>query len=222
MDKNSKAILYMRENKLDKAAKLFDEIIAENPDDPVGYINFGNLLQHIQEFDRAIKFYEKAITLDDNAATAYYGLGGIYYEQSKFEEAQKNYQKAISLGLDEADVYYMLGMTFQQQSQYKLSLPYLQRASELNGNDMEILFQYGLSLAQVNEVDHAKAIFQNVIKQDEQHSDAHYNLGVIALYQDDPKTSLHHFNAALAVQPDHLLAANGKKKVEEFLKENDR
>ncbi|MDY0396832.1 tetratricopeptide repeat protein [Virgibacillus halophilus] len=137
------------------------------------------------------------------------------------KKLKKSFQKAIDLGLNEADVFYMLGMTFQKQSQYKLSLPYLQRASELDEDDEEILFQYGLSLAQVDEINMAKAVFHQVIDLNDQHSDAHYNLGVIALYQEEPEVSLNHFNAALAAQPDHLLAVNGKKKVEEFLEKYD-
>ena len=81
MDKNQLAIQYMEQGKMEEAAKIFGEMIEENPKDPIGYINFGNVLASMNDTERAIKFFERAIELDPQAATAYYGLGGIYYDQ---------------------------------------------------------------------------------------------------------------------------------------------
>ncbi|WP_042223369.1 tetratricopeptide repeat protein [Oceanobacillus manasiensis] len=219
MDKNKQAIAHMQENKFEEAAALFTEVIEEKPNDPVGYINFGNLLLHVNDQERAQRFFEKAIELDEQAATAYYGLGNLYVEQANYGKAQVNYQKAIELGLEEADVYYMLGMTFLQQEHDKLALPYLLRASELAPEDEEILFQYGLALAQSDHISDAGSVFGKVIRLNGAHSDAHYNLGVIALFEDKINKGLEHFERALEAQPDHVLAQNGKKNAEQLLSE---
>ena len=216
MDKNKKAITLMKENQFEEAAALFSEVIEEEPNNPLGFINFGNLLLHVKDYNRAQRFFERAIEIDSNAATAYYGLGNLYFEESIYPRAQENFQKAIELGLEEGDVYYMLGMTLQKQEQFKLSLPYLLRATELAEKDEEILFQYGLSLAQSDNIIDAKTVFEKVLGINSEHSDAHYNLGVIALFHDDSHTALMHFEEALRSQPDHLLAANGKKNVEKL------
>lgn len=72
-----------------KPAKVFNEAIEENPNEPVAYINFGNVLTAVGETDKAVKFYRKAIELDENAAAAYYSLGNLYYESdSKLVEAE--------------------------------------------------------------------------------------------------------------------------------------
>lgn len=114
----------------------------------------------------------------------------------------------------------MLGLSFMNQEQFKLSLPYLLRASELNHEDDDILFQYGLALAQSNILNDAKQVFLDVLKLNPNHSDAYYNLGVIELFNENMEDALNCFNKALGIQPDHLLAANGKKNVESLLKEN--
>ena len=93
MEKNREAIRMMQEKKYEEAAKLFNEIIEENPNDPLGYINFGNLLVELQENERAERFFLKAIELDENAATAYYGLGNLYFEQNQFEQLQKIFSR---------------------------------------------------------------------------------------------------------------------------------
>ncbi len=220
MEKNRQAILFMKERKYEEAAKLFNEIIEEYPKDPIGYINFGNLLRDINELESAKRFYLKAIELDAKAATAYYGLGSLYFEKENYQKAQSYFLQTVEHGLEEADVYYLLGLSLQNQEQFKLALPYLLRATELAPGDVSYLFQYGLSLAQSNAIMEAKTIFTKVVTLDEEHSDAYYNLGVIAAFEDQPETALKHFNQALALHPEHYLAANGKKQIEKFLEEN--
>ena len=53
-----------------------------------------------------------------------------------------------------------------------------------------------------------------------EHADAYYNLGVaFAGYQDDVDAALTYFEKALDVQPDHMLAAHGKKLMEQMKEE---
>ncbi|HEU0228409.1 MAG TPA: tetratricopeptide repeat protein, partial [Arachidicoccus soli] len=65
LNKQKQAIEFMREKKFEEAAKLFIEIIDENPEDPIGYINFGNVLELMHQHDKAERFYLKAIELDE-------------------------------------------------------------------------------------------------------------------------------------------------------------
>src|SRR5690625_1294103 len=94
MDKNKEAIKRMQEQDYEQAGKLFTEIIEEQPDDPLGYINFGNLLLHIDDLERAERFFIKAIELDEKVATAYYGLGNLYYEQESYQQAVENFERS--------------------------------------------------------------------------------------------------------------------------------
>lgn len=218
MENQQKAIQLMKERKFDEAANLFNAYIEENPKDPVGYVNFGNLLMHMREYDRALRFYEKAIQLDEKTATAHYGIGNVLFDQEKYSDAQHHYQNALTHKLDVSDVHFMLGLSLQYQELHTLALPYLLRAVELEP-DEEKEFQYGLALANEQMLDEAREMFDNVLQRNNQHSDAHYNLGVIALYNQDTDKSMYHFDEALKYQPDHLLAANGKKQLQSFLDE---
>lgn len=51
----------MKERKFEEAAKLFNEVIEQNPKDAVGYINFANLLMQVNENDRALRFWKKRL-----------------------------------------------------------------------------------------------------------------------------------------------------------------
>lgn len=214
---NQEAIHLMKEKKYEQAVQTLTGVIEKNPQDPIGYINFGNLLIHMNDLNRALVFFEKAIELDPQSATAYYGLGNLYYEQKNYEQAIENFQEAIALGLDISDVYFMLGMSLANRNHQMLAIPYLLRAIELDPNDEEKLFQYGLSLAKAEYLNDAKEIFEQVIALNNKHSDAHYNLGILSLYHDKHSDALAHFKTALQFEPHHILAANGKTQVEKML-----
>ncbi|HHQ0971613.1 TPA: tetratricopeptide repeat protein, partial [Listeria innocua] len=51
----------MQEGNLEEAVKLFTEVIEEHPSDPVGYINFGNVLLSMDDFERAELFFKRAL-----------------------------------------------------------------------------------------------------------------------------------------------------------------
>lgn len=67
MDKNQLGVQYMQEGNLEEAAKAFNEAIQENPNDPVAYINFGNVLSAVGDDEKALNFYQKSIEIDENS-----------------------------------------------------------------------------------------------------------------------------------------------------------
>ena len=78
----------MQEGKYEEAVKIFSEAIEENPNEPVAYINFGNVLTAVGETAKAENFYKKALELDKEAGAAYYSLGNLYFELDKLIEAK--------------------------------------------------------------------------------------------------------------------------------------
>ena len=214
MDKNQIGIEFMKEGKWEEAAKAFAEAIDAQPEIPVAYINFGNVLTAVGDTERAMNFYDKAISLDENATAAYYSKGSVYYDNQNFEDARKMFELAMKKGLDNGDNFFMLGMTLVQMGSNKLALPYLQRSTELLENDAEAHFQHGLCLAREGFIDEAINALELAISLDSQHADAIYNLGVAYGYKENGDKALEMFNRALEIQPDHLLAGHGKKLIE--------
>ena len=61
---------------------------------------------------------------------------------------------------------------------------------------------------------------QEVLNRNPKHADALYNLGVAhAVHFGDAEKALECFTKALEEQSDHMLAANGKKTMEQILNE---
>ncbi|MDM5334620.1 tetratricopeptide repeat protein [Ureibacillus composti] len=207
MDFNEIGIKAFQEKRYEDAAKAFTEAIENNPDEAIGYINFGNLLAVMNDEERAERFFQKAITIDETAATAYYGLANLYYNAERFIEAAKLYQKSIDHGIEGADAYYMLAKSFEREEKVKLALPYMQRAAELAPDDLQIRLSYGILLCSLEMFDLAKVELEYVLEKDEKNADAHYNLGVLyAVSTEQSDQALHHLKEAYTLQPEFTQA----------------
>ena len=207
MEYNELGIKALQEGAFEKAIEAFMKAAEEEPDNPVGYINLGNVFASAGDTERAERFFQKAISLDENAGSALYGLGNLYFTSDRFEEAAKLYEKAIRTGLDEADAYFMLGKSLKQSDKSKLALPYLQRAAELAPNDIEIRLAYGILLAELELFEEAGKELTLIIERDEENADAHYNLGVLYAVSTDRKDdALYHLEKAFTLEPEHTQA----------------
>lgn len=195
----------LQENKKEEALQYIFQAIEDDPTNDVHYINAGNLLFEQQMHQEAERFFRKALECNPDAATAYFSLGNLYYATSHYEHAEEMLKKAIELKLEDQDVYYLLGMTYVKRKLPLFALPFLQRAHEL-GTDIDITFQYGLTLAQVNYLQEAEKILQQVVAQDEAHVDALYNLGILYIHLDDLAAGKQYLEKTLAIQPEHSLA----------------
>lgn len=203
MDYNKIGIKAFQEKRYEDAAKAFTEAIESNPDDAIGYVNFGNLLAVMNDVERAERFFQKAIAVDEATATAYYGLANLYYNVERYIEAAKLYQKAIEHGIEGADAYYMLAKSFEREEKVKLALPYMQRAAELAPEDLQIRLSYGILLCTLEIFDVAKNELQFVLERDEKNADAHYNLGVLyAVSTEQKEDALYHLKQAYTLQPE--------------------
>ncbi|MFC4618108.1 tetratricopeptide repeat protein [Camelliibacillus cellulosilyticus] len=208
---NDDGLEYMKAKDYEKAANAFNQAIEADPQDPVGFTNFGNLLIAIHESERALAFFDKAITLDENYGAAYYGYGNALYELERYEQAIDRFGQAEKCGITGADLHFMIGMAYTHLDRQMMALVHLQRAVELNEGDISARFQYALCLAKLGQVDLSVQQLNIVLDMDPKHADAYYNLGVALTYREAYQEAEACFKKALEIQKDHLLAANGLK-----------
>lgn len=209
LDLNEQGILAFKEKRYEDAAQFFTQAIEDEPENPVGFINFGNLLATLNDTERAERFFQKAITVDGKSATAYYGLANLYYNAERFTEAAKLYEQSIQHGIEGADAYYMLAKCFEREEKFKLALPYMQRAAELAPQDIQIRLAFGILLCSLEMFDEGQKELQYVIDEEWNNADAHYNLGVLyAVSSQDTEKAMYHLKQAFTLQPEFEQARN--------------
>jgi len=204
---NEKAIQALEAGNFEKAVAEFIRAAEEAPDDPVGYVNVGNVFASVGDAEKAEPFFQKALVLDPHMGTAFYGLANLYFNQERYDEAATLYEKSIQAGVKEADAYYMLGKSLERTEKGKLALPYMQRAMELAPDDLEIRLSYGIVLANEGIYELAEHEFQTILEADDTNADAHFNLGFLyAVSTEDRESALHHLKQAFTIDPEQVQA----------------
>ncbi|MEH7109522.1 MULTISPECIES: tetratricopeptide repeat protein [Bacillaceae] len=216
MDKNQLGVKYMQEGNLEEAAKAFYEAINENGQDPIAYINFGNVLSALGDNDKALQFFQKAIEIDENAAAAYYSAGNLYYSNGQFSQAKDMFESAMKKGLESSDNFFLLGMSLMKLGQQKLAIPFLQRSVELNGDDLEARFEFGMCLLQNEYIEEAIAQFEECLMIDENYANACYFLGLSSAFKGNEGKALEMLEKGLRLDPEHLMALQATTLIEKL------
>lgn len=90
---------------LRKAIRNLDELIHIGSDDPILYINRGNLHFYMGNYERAISDYSKFIQIYPDSAKAYFERGDAHFCKGEYDKAISDYNKAIKIDPVYAEVY---------------------------------------------------------------------------------------------------------------------
>ncbi len=90
-------------NRKKEAEKVINEAILLNPNEPLAYINLGNLMDELGKRTEAGGAYRKAISLDPRNVQAHYNLGLLFSESGKVKAANREFAKAIELDPADSD-----------------------------------------------------------------------------------------------------------------------
>lgn len=87
----------MKDNKVDKASEIFNEMLKTNPKLAEPHYFLGNIAAFRKDYKQAINEFETALKLNPYYTFSYNSLGNLYYEMKDFENAEKAWQKVIEL-----------------------------------------------------------------------------------------------------------------------------
>lgn len=93
-------LLFLRRENFDTAASHFFSAIELRPNDPMGYINLGNVYYLQGRFEKALEGYRKAAQIDDNDEVGQYNLAQAYIKTLLLAESSTALKKASALGID--------------------------------------------------------------------------------------------------------------------------
>ncbi|NQT07283.1 MAG: tetratricopeptide repeat protein, partial [Candidatus Omnitrophica bacterium] len=96
-------VSYLNKGDLNKAIKVFTEIITPYPNYAAAYLNRGVAYARLKDFDMAIKDFDKAIGLNPSYVQGYVNRGIAYMEKGKYAKAIKDLTKALELDPNDED-----------------------------------------------------------------------------------------------------------------------
>jgi tetratricopeptide (TPR) repeat protein len=89
-------IKLFKENRLDEALKIFQELLEKNSKDHTLYRNIAVIYHNKKSYQKALEFYQKSLKLSPDPET-YFQLGKLFEAVKNYKLATIAYQKAIEL-----------------------------------------------------------------------------------------------------------------------------
>jgi tetratricopeptide (TPR) repeat protein len=137
--------------KPESALAAFQGAIYLDPNYPITYNNFGNLLAGVKKFPEAKKLLETSTQLDPQFALAFMNLGNIALYEDQVDKAFSLYEKARKLDPKYPMTYSNLAVVYLQKKKYDLAVKFAKEALRMDPKNP--MFQHNLDLATAAEND---------------------------------------------------------------------
>lgn len=199
----------MYEGNYDKAIDILQAYTSRSPDDSDGHLNLGKAYKMNKEYTSALDSLNKAMLLDS---------GNIEIQKVLFEVLQ-----IINTVKDEAKDYIQLGLRYIKQNEHNKAFEALKNALQLSNNNPEIekivgeltdkIIKEKKSLnsdtcSAVENINESINKYQQLVKENPEDIDAHYNLGVLYAKQLKYDEAMESLKIVIGIEQNHSKAQN--------------
>lgn len=162
-------------------------------------------------YREAVKHLEGVVAKHPSHLRARYLLGLAYRHVGKRDEASETFDQFYfdyeSRKLDDRNPEHLmyLGQSGRYTEQYQLGNEAFREAVALDPLLLEANVEWGYMFLEKYHAGHAEESFDEVLKTDPRHPDAHAGMAIVRIEQSyDVAAARHHIDQALAVNPRHL------------------
>jgi tetratricopeptide (TPR) repeat protein len=178
MLERAKAALIARDYSL--AAKIYKNLILEEPENVDYKMQLGNLYVKAGKDDQALTLFKQVEKVDNENLDALIAISGIYRRQKKFEESVAFLEQALVICEENprtrAKISYNLGFTYRQMGNYDEAIKCFEEVVEDNPSD--VLANNHLGAIYAFKGNHTKAIeaYNRGLKYDANHPILQFNI----------------------------------------------
>lgn len=113
--------LYIQQNKIPEAIKLYDEVLRRDPGNEGVYLRLGLLYGHQEEFEKAEKVFRQLLEKNGNSYFAQLSLARLLKQTEQFQEAGQEYEKALALNWSK-ELAYEIGHFYASRKKHAEAL----------------------------------------------------------------------------------------------------
>jgi Tfp pilus assembly protein PilF len=154
------------EKKYEEACKIYEGLIAKNPEATIIYKNVGNCRFELQQYDLAEAAYQKVLEKEPGNADILLSIGNCYANRDQADKAMEWYNKIEFEKISDPTVLYNIGTSFTKQSKYEDALKYYKRSIEVQKDFLDGLYQLGLTYLALGRNPEAIGPFEDYLKID--------------------------------------------------------
>jgi tetratricopeptide (TPR) repeat protein len=181
------AFTYLRQQQLEKAQKIFAELLQRHGESPQIHIMFGAAYRETEYANQAVAEFKRAVALNADYPRLRYYMALAYLSQERSNAiplALAELAEEIRRHPDEYSAHYLAGLINVQERKLQEALPYLEKAASLEPTNPDAPLYLGQALYLLDRTDQAVPLLQKSValtkdpsRNQYQIAKAHYLLG---------------------------------------------
>lgn len=190
--------------KLEEAKTLYQQLLAEDPEQLEVLHALAVLYAQSKQYDQALSTLDKAIDIDSSSAPLYNSKGNVYLRRQQYDEAISQYQQAIQHDAHYAIAYNNLGKTYYSKNQLDKAREHYEYAIQLMDQYSDAHFNLGILLAKLGENKQAIEHLKKTLTINPQRAAAYGQLAEVYLNEDDYSGAIENYQKRLDFEPEHI------------------
>jgi len=179
--------IHYQESDLDKALKLVEEVLKENPEDVRAHALKGDMLAVRRDFAGAIGEYRAVLHAQPQNLPVSLNLARAHFANNEEGLAEDTYKKILEINPKQKQARFGLAELYRRKGQIEPARKQLEKILEINPDDTQALMALGdVSLAG-KDVEGARKYFGRVLELEPDLPQGNYKNGVIKLIEKKPE-----------------------------------
>jgi len=154
------------EQKYEESARVFEEIVAKDPNAYILNKNIGNCYFQLQNYELAEQYYLKVLEKEPDNVEIMMLIGNAYSNRNDQAKALEWYGKIDIQKITDPAALFNIATSFFSQSNFEEALKYLRRAVEVQPDSTDALYLTGLVNINLGNKQEAITAFEHYLKLD--------------------------------------------------------
>jgi len=194
---------------LDGAARLYNEILDDDPDVLIAYERLGEIYMLQERFAEAAQIFSFAVPLRPDWSKSYIKLAEAQIELGQGAEAEQTLLGALQLAAPTAGAYCLLGYLSERKPDYPAAIEHYRSCSRLDPESPTPRTLIANAYLQTGDLDAAEDNARRALALDESAEAAHFTLAHVYSRRGDAERAVAEYLAEVSTNPDHVGAHFG-------------
>ena len=207
-EKIEKAIDLHRSGKINRAKKLYEQILKSNPDSVDALHFLGVLYFQNGQTAKGVELVTQALKLNPRYADAHNNLGNMLKTSGRLKEAELSYALALQCNENHVEALSNLGVIYRLKNKPEEALTLLSRAAELAPNTAFVQHSLALALATLKRFAEADDALRRAFELDDSLTYVFLSLGRTLSINGYRGQTIEMYRHLLEAHPGHPIATH--------------
>ena len=135
--------------KYDQAARIFRQMVAEDPTDAVARMDLGTSLAQLDQSEEALEQFNAALLYSDSKSRIHFHMAVAFTQMGWGKQAIEHYRSAVESDPTFGEAHFQLANVLMRQELFEEAIPHYRRVVELDPSNAFAHFMGAMTLVRV-------------------------------------------------------------------------